>query len=177
VHGSADVLAGKVRLARLFDAARLAADFDDALWHRLVDEGLRRGEARWLYTPLVLIERYLDAPIPAWVIEALGRQTPPALRAFIARSTMYHLSFCNPMRISLADRLTWHRPGFERAVALWHCLVPTPTQLRNYYPELAPSRRVPYLYAHHLGLMVDGARRLLLRVPRRSWLYRHNGGK
>jgi hypothetical protein len=147
------------------------------MWEQLVDKGLREKEARWLYTSLAMIERYLDAPIPSGVLDALGAESPLALREFLAGTTMYYLSFCNPLRVSLSERLTWHRPGAERAMALAHGLFPTPDQLRDYYPEIAPARRIPQLYVHHWGLMADGVRRLLFRVPRRSWLQRARGGR
>jgi hypothetical protein len=177
IHTSADVIAGKARLIRFYDIALLAKQLDAEQWQTLVQAATEKQEARWFYTSLTLSVRYLKAEIPAWVLEALENATPPGWREFLSRSTLYHLSFCNPLRVSLQERLMWHRPGRERTVALWHCLFPAPTQLREYHPEITAKGQLPLAYVRHLRSMADGFRRSLLRLPRRSWIRREQGGK
>lgn len=177
VHTSADVIAGKARLIRFYDIALLAPQLDDASWQAVIHNAMQQGEARWLYTALHIAVRYLKVAIPTPVLETLTNATPRGFRNFLANSTLYHLSFCNPLRVSLEERLMWHRPGRERMVALWHCLFPAPTQLREYHPHLTRTRQLPLAYVRHLSSMVDGFRRSLLRLPRRSWLRREQGGK
>lgn len=177
LHTSADVIAGKARLVRFYDIALLAPQLDTAMWRRLVQSAVQKGEARWFYTSLEMAVRYLKVPVPQEVLTTLAEATPVGWRTFLSRSTLYHLSFCNPLRVSLQERLMWHRPGKERAVAVWHCLFPAPTQLQEYHPEIINQGQLPLAYARHLFSMVDGFRRSLFRLPRRSWLRREQGGK
>jgi hypothetical protein len=177
VHASADVIAGKARMVRLYDIALLAKQFDEKAWQSLVQNALQKGEARWFYTALWLTERYWQGTVPTAVLEQLAQTTPQGWRTILERSNLYYLSFCNPLRVSLQERLTWHRPGRERIAALWHCLFPAPTILREYHPDLSRKRQLPLAYARHLSSMVDGYRRTLFHVPRRSWLRREQGGK
>lgn len=177
IHTSADVIAGKARFIRFYDIALLSKTLDDAMWHGVIHDALQQGEARWLYTALNVAVKYADISVPLPILEMLARGTPAALRNFLERTTLYQLSFCNPLRVSLQDRLTWHRPGKERMTALWHCLFPTPEQLREYHPDLTQARQLPLAYLRHLNSMADGYRRSLLHLPRRSWLRRDHGGK
>lgn len=177
IHTSADVIAGKARLIRFYDIALLAPQLDDASWQQVIHNAMHQGEARWLYTALHIAAQYFKVKVPPHILESLANATPPGFRDFLTNSTLYQLSFCNPLRVSLQERLLWHRPGRERVVALWHCLFPAPTQLREYHPNLTRTRQLPLAYVRHLNSMADGFRRSLFQLPRRSWLRREQGGK
>lgn len=173
IHASTDIIAGKARLVRLYDVALLGARLSETEWEVLLAAAHRRGEERLLFGPLLLTQRYLAFSPPAAVMETLERGTPAPLRAFLGRATLSYLSFCNPLSLTLRERLCWHRAGRERLSAILYRLFPPPEEIRQLHPDTA----LPLAYLAYGAALTDGARRRLLRVPRRPWQQREQGGK
>jgi hypothetical protein len=167
IHATTDIMAGKLRLIRLYDLALVGARLNDAEWVELAVGAQRRGEARMLYAPLLLQQRYLGG-VPVEVLSALEAAVPSPLRRFLARSDAYSASLCNPTPSSLTDKLCWYRPGPERLRALQAMLVPTHEDLRARFPHLARPPLMPLAYGSYALLAASWPLRRLLRLRRQA---------
>lgn len=177
IHATGDLMVGRARLIQLYDIALVGSWLNLSEWGLLVAAGQRRREERLLYAPLLLAERYLGRVAPSDALARLESGTPTSLRAFLHRVDLYYLSFCNPRTMSLADKLSLYRPGWEQLRALRCRLVPTPHEIRELYPRLARLPLAPIAYLIHSLRILIWPVRQVLRVPRLSWIYRERGGK
>lgn len=177
IHASKDAWTGRVRWIQLYDIALVGARLTCEQWEELAAAGRRRREERLLYLPLQLAGRYLCPVAPPAVLAQLEAGAPPNLRAFVERSDLYHLSFCNPYPLSLREKLSLYRPGWERWWGLRYRLLPTPTEMRDLYPRLALPILLPLAYLLHGLRALVWPLRQVLRLPRLSWLQRDQGGR
>jgi hypothetical protein len=130
IHASRDLMDRRARLIQLYDLSLVTPHLNGADWERLRQGAERRGEERWLYAPLRLMERYLGNLAPREVMATLAQGTPARLRHFLEHVDLYTLSYLNPFPKSLISSLIWHRPDYELLVALRHLLLPAPQDPR-----------------------------------------------
>src|SRR5262249_41046853 len=119
----------------------------------------RRGEQRMVYPALLLTSRYYPV-VPSAVMSALRSGVPQALLHQLDSTSLDQLSFCNAAPTTPAEKLRWFRPGYERARALRHMLLPNPGELGHWYPHLARPALLPIAYLRYAGEIVGwGVRR------------------
>ena len=99
------------------------------------------------------------------------------MRRFLDHTTLTYLSFCNPLALTLGERLSWYRPGRERLRAVGSRLLPRPHERVQCRPRLARSYLLPMSYLAYGGAQAEGLLRRLLALPRRPWLRREQGGR
>jgi hypothetical protein len=163
IHATSDTIARRLRLLHLHDIALVAPHVDRQGWERIVAGARARGEQRLVYPALLVASRYYPV-VPPDVLAALRPGVPPRLLAYLERSALDRLSFCNIAPTTLAEKLCWYRPGREQLVALRHMLVPDPGELASWYPRLSRPALLPLAYARYAAQLIGwGARRALGR--------------
>jgi hypothetical protein len=166
LHTADDMIARRLRLLQLYDIALVAARLSPSDWNQLVEFACARREERLLYAPLSLAARHC-ADIPPEVLARLRGRTHAALRVHLDAASLDSLSLCNAMPSSMAERLCWFRPGFERARALRHALLPNPGEVAVWFPQENTVRRLPLAYARYAAVLVGWALQRALGGRRR----------
>lgn len=177
IHTGMDLVACKARLIRSYDLPLVAARMNDEDWQTLLQNARRSGEERLYYAALAVATRYLGPFAPEPVLAALAAGTAPRLRAYLERTTLSQLSFCNPLPSTLADKLSWYRSRREQIGALRAMVLPPHREMRHAYPELDHPARLLLAYLSYGLRVLAWPLRRLLRQPRRSWLRRDYGGR
>jgi hypothetical protein len=154
IHASSDAIARRLRLLHLADIALVASTLNLADWDRIVVGAQRRGEQRMLYPALLLTSRYYPV-VPTAVLRVLRSGVPPALLQQLDATSLDQLSFCNRSPTTPAEKLRWFRPGYEQARALRHMLLPNPSELGHWYPNLARPALLPIAYLRY-GVQILG---------------------
>lgn len=162
-HATSDWLIQRGRLMHLDDVRKLAAHMDSADWATFLD-GVTAHGARFVYPILAFARRYAAPAIPDGVMAALAAETPPALRAWAARTELGDTSISNPtsrsgLGLDLAGLLA--RSHGER-VGMWlRSVFPRRRNLTKRYPQLSAGPAWPLCYAL---LNLDRAKHMTLKA-------------
>jgi hypothetical protein len=161
-HTSRDVMTCRARLIQLYDIALVA--------RRLTEQNLRSNAlepresrtTRFFYPALALVNRYFPHALPPTYCQKIRENTPPRLRAWCERQTLFevsllggnHIGFWQTLQLwSQSPRETW-----QMARVMWQRRA---LRIGHMFPGLQRSRWFFIGYLGYAWDQVRGSRRQL----------------
>lgn len=156
IHTAFDLAKRLTRFIKLEDLRLLGARLSPGDWEGFVARAGAFRLERFYLAPLLMLERYMDTPVPADVRRRLARGTPRALLDRLLRTPLSYFTACaTDGRVAQAlARLRWLPPR-RRLSAARRMLVPSREERLE---EFTPAGDAPTLWAYYRAQLV-GRRR------------------
>lgn len=141
VHAATNMMDRTLRAIHLHDLTVLGPHLDHADWDPLCEEAEGTAEARLLYAPLALADRWLGAQAaPAVVLARLRRESPARLTRFIREAPLAQMTICGftwPRRGRIP--WAWYAPGREWLNPVKRFLLPSAADMHRSSQARSPQ--------------------------------------
>ncbi|KAB7769410.1 nucleotidyltransferase family protein [Xanthomonas maliensis] len=169
LHAAGGICHRTIRLMHLHDLALLSTRMGRRDWEVLWED-TAAPNAWWALPPLLLLQRYYRAAVPAEVIARLRADCPPWLRLLAARHSLTSAS-CSRLWLSALPGLGWSRTLADAKRYVGNRLVPNAESRQ----ERADMLRTQRWLQDQPWVRQSQSRRLMTRltrpVPRTDMLY------
>jgi hypothetical protein len=163
------------RAIQLHDLCLLAPGLMPESWGRLLSLAVRLGAERVFFAPLYLAQKLLDLRLPAGLLPALARGTPPTVPRMLDQIDVSGFSVARE-EAAVRNKLGWFYPGRERRRALARYFVPGPDEIRRRYSHVTGRNRLLAAYLAHANNAFVGLAGRVLGVRRTLWRRRLERG-
>lgn len=168
LHAAGGICHRTLRLMHLHDLALLATRMGPRDWEQLWDD--TSMQPWWALPPLLMMQRYYGAVVPATVMARLHAACPPLLRLQVARQTLTAVS-CSNLWLSALPGIEWSRSLGEARQYLRNRMLPSAESRK----EREDMLQTQLWLQDHPCVRQTQARRLMTRlarpVPRTDMLY------
>jgi hypothetical protein len=141
VHAATNMMDRTLRAIHLHDLTVLGPHLKEADWDALCNEAEGTAEARLLYAPLALADRWLGAQAaPPVVLARLRRESPARLTRFIREAPLAQMTICGftwPRRGRIP--WAWYAPGREWLNPVKHLLLPSAADVHRSSQAQSPQ--------------------------------------
>lgn len=158
-HTSRDIMTCRVRLIQLYDIALVArALTKDSCWTTL-EFSYDAVTMRFLYPALALTRRYFASDIPEAFFQKVAQATPPRLRAWCNRQTLWEVSWLGGNHIGVFETLLlWSQSPREAARMFQTMWGRRALHLGYLFPQLQKSRGAWLAYPAYVWDRLRGGR-------------------